>query len=74
MTIFASMLKKKYLQLIENNTDLQIQICGVAGRSQYTIKRWIEKNQSEFLSLPLLEVIADYAKVKNINELIENKK
>jgi hypothetical protein len=62
---------KTALDAIRNDSDLRAKLMLVDSKSEYTIKRWIEDNDSK-LTMPMYtSVIAEHTKMK-LTEILEN--
>jgi hypothetical protein len=64
-------INKTALDEIRNDSDLRAKLMLVDSKSEYTIKRWIEDNDSK-LTMPMYtSVIAEHTKMK-LTEILEN--
>lgn len=65
-----TMLTEKALNEIRTDSNLRAKLMLVEGKSEYTIKRWIEEESNDTLTKPsYTAVIADHTKM-NIDEIL----
>ena len=66
-------LTKEALDAIRNNSDLRAKLMLVDSKSEYTIKRWIEDNDSK-LTMPMYtNVIAEHTGLV-LEQILETEK